>query len=179
MDGKADANIRYDDLCHLLTRLGYGSSQSSSSHRIFRMAGRDIVNLQRAGPWAKGYQVRQVREQLSKLKKMKAKPNDYEIRIWYSPAPGDACFVAQVLDLPGVMAHGETREEAAREIHLALTLALATYAAAGEEPPGPKNQAAVTLGTRGGSARTKAKRLAARRNGTRGGRPRKSTTVAA
>jgi predicted RNase H-like HicB family nuclease len=47
-------------------------------------------------------------------------PRDYEIRIWYSTAEGDECFVAQVVEWPGIMAHGETREEAARQIQLAL-----------------------------------------------------------
>jgi len=109
---------------------------------------------------------------------MKADPNDYEVRIWYSPEPGDECFVAQVLDMPGIMAHGETREEAAREIQMALQLALDTYAEIGKPPPAPKNHAAVALGRRGGSARTRAKRLAAKRNGARGGRPRKLQPVA-
>lgn len=77
------------------------------------------------------------------------------------------------------MAHGETREEAAREIQTALQLALDAYAAMGEPPPAPKNHAAVVLGTRGGRARTKAKRLAAKRNGARGGRPRKPREMAA
>lgn len=105
---------------------------------------------------------------------MKPNANSYEIRIWYSPNPGDECFVAQVLDLPAIMAHGASREEAAREIHVALNLALDTYAEAGEAPAAPKNHAAVMLGARGGSARTKAKRLAAKRNGATGGRPRKA-----
>ncbi len=104
---------------------------------------------------------------------MKTNPDGYEIRIWYSAETGDECFVAQVLDIPGIMAHGDTREEAAREIHAALTLALETYAEAGDSPPAPKNHAAVALGARGGSSRTKAKRLAAKRNGAGGGRPRK------
>ena len=103
---------------------------------------------------------------------MKTDQKKYEVRIWYSPEPGDECFVAQVLDLPGVMAHGETREAAAREIQVALQAALAVYADAGESPPEPKNHAAVVLGSRGGGVTSKAKRLAARRNGIRGGRPR-------
>ena len=105
---------------------------------------------------------------------MKTNPKAYEVRIWYSPEPGDECFVAQVLDMPGIMAHGDTREEAAREIQLALTLALDTYAEAGERPPVAKNHAAIALGALGGSASTKAKRRAAKRNGARGGRPRKT-----
>ena len=74
-----------------------------------------------------------------------------------SPEPGDECFVAQVLALPGIMAHDESREEAAREIQTALQLALDAYAEVGESPPAPKNHAAVMLGSRGGSARTNQK----------------------
>ena len=66
MNGNADANLRYDDLCNLLNRLGYISRQHGGSHRVFRMAGRDLINLQNAGGKAKSYQVRQVRERLSK-----------------------------------------------------------------------------------------------------------------
>ena len=66
MSGTADANIRYDDLCLLLSRLGYTASQRGGSHRVFRFVGRDFINLQAAGGMAKSYQVRQVRDQLSK-----------------------------------------------------------------------------------------------------------------
>ena len=56
-------------------------------------------------------------------------PRDYEIRIWYSAVPGDDCFIAQVVEWPGIMAHGDTREEAAREIQVALDGALARWTA--------------------------------------------------
>ena len=64
MGGTNDANVRYDDLCHLLVRLGYKPSQRGGSHRVFRMSGRDLINLQASAGMAKGYQVRQVRNQL-------------------------------------------------------------------------------------------------------------------
>lgn len=64
-------------------------------------------------------------------------PRDYEIRIWYSAAEGDDCFIAQVVEWPGIMAHGETREEAAREIQLALEGALDVAAEEGLPPPAP------------------------------------------
>jgi hypothetical protein len=57
----SDANIRFDDLCHLLWSLGF-EMRVSSSHHIFRKAGvEEKVNLQREGSEAKPYQVRQVR----------------------------------------------------------------------------------------------------------------------
>ena len=60
---------------------------------------------------------------------------DYEIRIWYSAEKGDECFIAQVVEWPGIMAHGETREEAARQIQLALEGALEIAAARKHKPP--------------------------------------------
>ena len=50
---------------------------------------------------------------------------------------GDDCFIAQVVEWPGIMAHGDTREEAAREIQLALEGALDCAAEKGIEPPLP------------------------------------------
>ena len=62
---------------------------------------------------------------------------DYEIRIWYSAEKGDECFIAQVVEWPGIMAHGDTREEAARQIQLALEGALEVAAEGDVKPPAP------------------------------------------
>lgn len=62
---------------------------------------------------------------------------DYEIRIWYSAEKGDECFIAQVLEWPGIMAHGDTLEEAARQIQFALEGALEVAAERGVQPPPP------------------------------------------
>jgi hypothetical protein len=59
--GDADANIGFDDLCHLLRRLGFGE-RISGSHHIFSLKGiEEIVNLQPKGRMAKTYQVAQIR----------------------------------------------------------------------------------------------------------------------
>ena len=72
------------------------------------------------------------------LKETTVQPNarNYEIRIWYSAEKGDECFIAQVVEWPGIMAHGETREEAARQIQLALEGALEFAVERGVKPPG-------------------------------------------
>ena len=64
LSGTADAAIRFDDLCALLRRLGFGERQRAGSHHIFfREGAAEILNLQpRPGGEAKPYQVRQVRE---------------------------------------------------------------------------------------------------------------------
>ncbi len=62
LSGTADQTIRFEELCGLLSRLGFVERQRGS-HRIFsRDAGLEILNLQpRSDGTAKPYQVRQVR----------------------------------------------------------------------------------------------------------------------
>ena len=66
--GSSDANIRFDDLCQLLRRLGF-EERTRGSHHIFRKQGiEERINLQRAGSNAKPYQVKQVRTMIVKYK---------------------------------------------------------------------------------------------------------------
>jgi hypothetical protein len=68
MSGQADAGIGYEDLCHLLRRLGYTAKQSGS-HNVFRKPGSQLINVQNSGGKAKSYQVAQIREILSNEQK--------------------------------------------------------------------------------------------------------------
>jgi hypothetical protein len=61
LSGTADAAIGFDDLCHLLERLGF-EKRVRGSHHLFRKNGvEEKINLQREGTHAKPYQARQVR----------------------------------------------------------------------------------------------------------------------
>ena len=61
LSGRADANIRFDELCALLTHLGF-SERTRGSHHNFRRTGlEEKLNLQCDGSKAKAYQVKQVR----------------------------------------------------------------------------------------------------------------------
>jgi len=61
LSGDSDANVRFDDLCGLLERLGF-EKRVRGSHHLFRKSGVSaMINLQRDGSKAKPYQVRQVR----------------------------------------------------------------------------------------------------------------------
>lgn len=60
LDGRSDANIRFNDLRALLHRLGF-DERIRGSHHTFRKDGVDRIGLQRLGSDAKPYQVRQVR----------------------------------------------------------------------------------------------------------------------
>ena len=64
LSGKADKNIPFDELCGLLTRLGFENRQEKGSHCIyFRDGVVELINLQpREGGKAKMEQVKQIRE---------------------------------------------------------------------------------------------------------------------
>lgn len=67
IDGQHDANFSFDDLCVLLTKVGYTMRKTKGSHVIFQR-GSSFLNLQPvAGGKAKSYQVRQVRQELQNL----------------------------------------------------------------------------------------------------------------
>jgi len=68
LDGRADANVRSDELCNLLLQHGF-VMRTSGSHHIFRKSGvEEKVNIQREGNMAKPYQVRQVRRLIQKYR---------------------------------------------------------------------------------------------------------------
>ena len=61
MQGRADANIGFADLCHLLRQMGF-SERISGSHHVFKRPNVPAIVLQADSAKAKPYQVRQVRE---------------------------------------------------------------------------------------------------------------------
>lgn len=62
--GRSDANFSFDELCTLLTKLGYKMRKTKGSHIIFQR-GASFINLQpTAGGKAKAYQVRQLQQEL-------------------------------------------------------------------------------------------------------------------
>ena len=65
---ESDANIRFNEMCHLLQAKGF-RMRISGGHHIFTRAGvMERINLQREGAKAKPYQVRQVRKILAQYK---------------------------------------------------------------------------------------------------------------
>lgn len=68
LSGTADANVLFDGLRRLLTRLGF-DERIRGSHHIFTRTGiEEILNLQPKGRNAKAYQVKQVRSVIVKYK---------------------------------------------------------------------------------------------------------------
>ena len=59
--GESDANIDFDDLCHLLRRMGFAERIRGSHHVFSRTGVEEIVNIQPRDRAAKTYQVVQIR----------------------------------------------------------------------------------------------------------------------
>jgi predicted RNA binding protein YcfA (HicA-like mRNA interferase family) len=66
--GDSDANIRFEELCHLLQAKGFRMRVNGSHHIFTRTGVMERINLQREGAKAKPYQVRQVRKILANYK---------------------------------------------------------------------------------------------------------------
>ena len=68
LEGRSDANFDFEDLCHVLERMGFMRRSGRGSHVIFTKPGvAEIINLQpKNGGKAKPYQVRQVRDLIHK-----------------------------------------------------------------------------------------------------------------
>lgn len=66
--GTSDANIGFDELCGLLTHLGFSVRVRGSHHIFSKPEVAELINLQRDGSNAKPYQVKQVRNVFVKYK---------------------------------------------------------------------------------------------------------------
>ncbi len=66
LDGKSDSNILFEDLRHLLIALGFEERIKGSHHSYRKERVVEKPNLQRDGNKAKAYQVKQVRQMLTK-----------------------------------------------------------------------------------------------------------------
>lgn len=68
MTRRSDSNVPFDDLCVLLTRLGF-DRRVRGDHHIFTMEGvEEIINMQPKNGMGKAYQVKQIRDLLLKYK---------------------------------------------------------------------------------------------------------------
>lgn len=66
--GSSDANIRFNELRALLSRLGFAERIKGSHHIFTRKDVAEILNLQPRNALAKPYQVKQVRRILIRYK---------------------------------------------------------------------------------------------------------------
>lgn len=68
MRGVSDQNISFKDLCGLLDHLGFNKRIKGSHHIYFREDIEEIINLQPKDSKAKPYQVKQVRNIITRYR---------------------------------------------------------------------------------------------------------------
>ena len=66
--GTSDAHMGFDELCSLLTHMGFELRVRGSHHMFSKPEVAELINLQRDGGNAKPYQVKQVRNIIVKYK---------------------------------------------------------------------------------------------------------------
>ncbi len=62
LDGHSDQNIKFSELCNLLSKLGFEVRISGSHHIFYKENIREIINIQEKNGYSKAYQVKQIRE---------------------------------------------------------------------------------------------------------------------
>jgi predicted RNA binding protein YcfA (HicA-like mRNA interferase family) len=68
LSGTRDADISFADVCGLLSDFGFRSRISGSHHIYYKADIPEILNIQPKNGKAKSYQVRQIREIITKYK---------------------------------------------------------------------------------------------------------------
>jgi predicted RNase H-like HicB family nuclease len=140
--GASDANIAFEDLRQLLRHLGF-DERTRGSHHLFRKSGIiDLINLQREGE-----QSRDVSSAASPggaaqvsigRRRRRRLIHKYEIIIYWSNE--DRAFVAEVPELPGCMAHGDSQAAVLANAKDAMQLWLDAAKEFGHPILGPKGQ---------------------------------------
>ena len=138
LSGTADAAVRFDDLTTLLVSLGF-DEPVRGSHHVFRRQGiEEKINLQREGGHAKPYQVKQSALGHSKIQVSWRIMNKYKVIIFWSDE--DQAFVAEVPELPGCSAHGDSQEAALANAQEAIRLWIDAAHEFGDPVPEPKGR---------------------------------------
>lgn len=71
LSGSSDNNIEFSELVNLLKFLGFSERIKGSHHIFFKENIEEIINIQSKGNKAKPYQVKQVRQLITKYKLIK------------------------------------------------------------------------------------------------------------
>ena len=131
--GESDANIRFEELCHLLQDRGF-RMRVSGSHHIFTQNGvMERINLQREGKTLSSSTSPKNSGKLQTVMKL-----NYEMILWWSAE--DEAYVVDVPELSGCMAHGATRQAAIKNAEDAIKFWIKTAKEDGQEIPQPRGR---------------------------------------
>lgn len=142
--GNADANIRFDDLCALLSHLGF-TERIRGDHHIFTRDGFEACSLpigSLAGSSRNHGQPRTnlTREQARRQWREKGMASEikYEIILYWSK--DDQAFIAEVPELAGCAADGATYQEALANVEVVIQQWIETAQELGRPIPTPRGR---------------------------------------
>jgi predicted RNase H-like HicB family nuclease len=140
LQGGADANIDFEDLCALLRSLGFAERIRGSHHVFVRPGVEELLNLQQDGGNAKPFRFARSGTWSSSTIWVPGTDmaHKYELIVFWSAE--DAAFVVDVPELPGCMAHGATPAEAVGNAQQAIDLWVETAEATQRTVPEPKGR---------------------------------------
>ncbi|GAB4238506.1 MAG: hypothetical protein Tsb0034_14110 [Ekhidna sp.] len=121
-----------------MINLGFKERVKGSHHIFTKERVEEIINIQPKGNLAKPYQVKQVRGLIVKYNCLRMKEIKYEIIIYWSKE--DEAYIAEVPELPGCMADGETYEEALQNSYTIVKEWLETAQRENRSIPEPKGK---------------------------------------
>jgi predicted RNase H-like HicB family nuclease len=134
--GDSDTSIRFEELAHLLEAKGFRMRISGSHHILLALA---LLN----GSICSGRFESEIISSTASPQNFSAiqaavKNNNYEMIIWWSEE--DNAFVVDVPELPGCMAHGNTRVPAIKNAEDAIAFWIKTAKEDGLQIPEPKGR---------------------------------------
>ena len=138
LSGTSDTNFDFTNLVSLLERFGFSVRIKGSHHIFFKDGIDEIINLQPLNNKAKAYQVKLVREILIKYKLVNSNADKYEIIIYWSKE--DNLFIAEVPELPGCKADGNSYAEALQNAEPVINEWIETAKSLGRIIPEPKGK---------------------------------------
>lgn len=135
--GESDANIRFEEICHLLQAKGF-RMRAHGSHHIFTRTGVcERLNLQREGSQGQAVSGSPSSKNSYKLQ-AHMKKGGYEMIVWWSEE--DKRYVVEVPELSGCMAHGQTRIAAIQNAEDAIQFWLRLACEDGIAVPPPRGR---------------------------------------
>ena len=136
--GQSDANIPFQELCRLLEGLGFSCRVRGDHHIFTRDEVDEILNLQPKSGEGQGVSSQASSGGHPEVPFGEMNVVKYEIIIYWSRE--DEAFIAEVPELPGCAADGETYQEALDNVQVIIREWIETARELGREIPEPKGR---------------------------------------
>lgn len=141
LSGSLDHFMEFDELLHIMRLYEFEERIAGDHHIFIKEDAREVINLQSNNGMAKPYQVKQVREFILNTPTPPLILDDlvkYEIVIFWSEEHD--CFLAEVPELPGCKADGNTYAEALNHVEGIIEEWMAVANELGWSIPEPKGR---------------------------------------